>query len=213
MSGDALIDRLVADLKPVRRGSVAVRFALGLGLGIAVAAILMLFWLGVRPDFATAVAAFSYWMKFAFTLAVGVLGFLAVDRLARPGGRAPKPAIALLLVFAVMALLAVIETIGAAPADRGRLLLGASANACPWLIIALSAPLFVGALWAMRGLAPTRLTLAGAAAGLMAGGFGAWVYAFHCDENAAAFVAVWYSLGIGVVTLFGALTGRFLLRW
>jgi hypothetical protein len=65
----------------------------------------------------------------------------------------------------------------------------------------------------MRGLAPTRLQLAGAAAGLAAGAAGAWVYAFYCTESAAAFVAVWYSLGIAAVTLAGAVAGRFVLRW
>jgi hypothetical protein len=67
--------------------------------------------------------------------------------------------------------------------------------------------------WALRQLAPTRLTLAGALAGLFAGGAGAFVYAFHCPETAAPFVALWYSAGILLTAGLGALLGPRLLRW
>ena len=46
-----------------------------------------------------------------------------------------------------------------------------------------------------------------------AGAAGAFVYCFHCTEEAAPFIAVWYTLGIAVVTAIGALLGRSLLRW
>ncbi len=62
-------------------------------------------------------------------------------------------------------------------------------------------------------LAPTRPALAGAAAGLAAGALGAFIYAFHCDESAAAFVALWYTFGIVSVGAIGAVAGRVLLRW
>ena len=47
-------------------------------------------------------------------------------------------------------------------------------------------PVFVATLWAMKGLAPTRLALAGAAAGLLAGAVGAVVYTLHCPEMEGA---------------------------
>jgi hypothetical protein len=65
----------------------------------------------------------------------------------------------------------------------------------------------------MRSLAPTRLTLAGAVAGLLAGAAGTFIYAFHCNESAAPFVVIWYTLGIAAVGVLGALMGRSLLRW
>ena len=68
-------------------------------------------------------------------------------------------------------------------------------------------------LWAMKGLAPTRLALAGAGAGLLAGALGALVYALHCPELAASFLAVWYVLGIAIPALAGALLGPRVLRW
>jgi hypothetical protein len=62
-------------------------------------------------------------------------------------------------------------------------------------------------------MAPTRLGLAGAAAGLFAGGVGATVYGLYCEETAAAFVVVWYSLGMLACAALGAVVGRRLLRW
>ena len=50
-------------------------------------------------------------------------------------------------------------------------------------------------------------------AGLLAGAFGAWIYAFHCDESAAPFVIIWYTLGIAAIGALGGLLGRTLLRW
>ena len=77
----------------------------------------------------------------------------------------------------------------------------------------LSLPLLIGAFWVLRGLAPTRLTLAGTAAGLAAGALGSLVYSFHCTESAMPFVAIWYTLGVLVPGLIGAIAGRFVLRW
>jgi hypothetical protein len=213
MSADDLVDRLVADLAPARRGAVGRRLLIGLVGGTLVAALLMVAWLGVRPDTGAAIHTAPYWIKFGYTLALSLFGLIAVARLARPGGNARFAFVAALAALALMAVLAAVEMI-VAPADtRPHLLFGASATVCPWFIIALALPVFLGMLWMMRGLAPTRLTLAGAAAGLAAGSVGAWVYAFHCDESAATFVTVWYTLGVGVVTLIGALLGRYVLRW
>jgi hypothetical protein len=77
----------------------------------------------------------------------------------------------------------------------------------------LSAPVFAGVLWAMKGLAPTRLRLAGVAAGLLSGAVGALVYSLHCPELAAPFLGFWYLLGTLIPTAVGALLGPRLLRW
>jgi hypothetical protein len=68
-------------------------------------------------------------------------------------------------------------------------------------------------MWAMRELAPTRLRLAGAGTGLLAGSLGALVYSLHCPESAAPFIAFWYLLGMLIPTALGALLGPRLLRW
>ena len=73
--------------------------------------------------------------------------------------------------------------------------------------------MLAAALWAMKGLAPTRLVLAGAASGLLAGAIGALIYALHCTEMEAPFLGAWYVVGMLIPTAAGAVLGPFLLRW
>jgi hypothetical protein len=42
---------------------------------------------------------------------------------------------------------------------------------------------------------------------------GAFAYAFHCTDDAAPFVLVWYGIGIGLCGLAGRLLGPRALRW
>lgn len=93
------------------------------------------------------------------------------------------------------------------------MVLGNTWRTCPINIAVLSIPAFVTVFWAMRGLAPTRLRLAGAASGLLAGSLATLIYSLHCPEMSVAFWAVWYVLGMLVPTVIGALLGPRLLRW
>jgi hypothetical protein len=77
----------------------------------------------------------------------------------------------------------------------------------------LSLPVLAGGVWAMRGLAPVRLVNAGFALGVLAGSAAAVVYAFHCNESAVPFIAIFYTLGIASSGVLGAALGRVALRW
>jgi hypothetical protein len=102
----------------------------------------------------------------------------------------------------------------AAPAgDSKAFWMGTSWWQCPAYVAALALPVFVGLMWAMSRLAPTRLRAAGAAVGLVSGGTGATIYALHCSESSPGFVLLWYSLGLAAATLLGAVAGPRLLRW
>jgi hypothetical protein len=213
MPTDRLIDRLCGELRPVPRNYAARRLGMGLGLGLIVSSAVMLVWLGVRPDFADAMETGPFWIKFAYTLGTAAAMLWLLERLARPGARTALQTVVSAVPLTVIVLLGLIQWAVAAPGQRPHLTLGGSYDICPWRIAALSIPLLIGGLWAMRGLAPTRPALAGAVAGVCAGGAGAFVYAFHCDESAMTFVAIWYTLGIAASGLAGALIGRRLLRW
>ena len=115
-------------------------------------------------------------------------------------------------VLAIWLLAAVVLT-RADAAQRVGLFFGDTWNSCPFLVAMLSAPVFVAVVWAMKGLAPTRLRLAGAAAGLLSGAVGALVYCLHCPELDAPFIGIWYLLGMLIPTAVGALLGPRLLRW
>lgn len=153
-------------------------------------------------------------MKLAYTAGLALAGIWATERLGRPGisGRAPL----ILAVGLLLALVAgsVVDYALAPVTARRAMLLGSSALICPFYIAALSLPPFIAVIVLMRRLAPTNLTLAGAAVGLTAGPLGAWVYSFHCTEEGLPFLALWYTTGVAaVVAALGALLGRTLLRW
>jgi len=210
---DDLIAALAGDATPSRGESVSRTLVLGLTLGAVVSVAIMVLWLGVRPDLMDAMRTGPFWMKFVYALSVAALGFGLVERLARPDGDGGVFGPMLLAPLVVMTALAIYQLWGAPEEIRMTMMLGHTYQICARNIVIVSAPIFLGLFWAMRSLAPTRLTLAGAVAGLLAGAAGTFIYAFHCDESAAPFVVIWYTLGIAAVGVLGALMGRALLRW
>lgn len=214
MKTDDLIQSLSANVPPVAPGAVARRVALGLGLGAAASVILMLVWLGPRADIAQAFGTPMFWMKLGYAAATGLIAAVLLTRLARPGARPGLlAALTTLAPFALVVLIAMARMAQAPPQARQAMLMGHSAVFCPWRILAIGLPVLAGAVWAVRGLAPTRLALAGLVAGGAAGGIGAAVYAIACNETSAPFLAIWYTLGMAAVTALGALAGSRLLRW
>jgi hypothetical protein len=210
---DDLLHSLSAKAAPVAPGAVARRIVLGLGLGAATSALLMIAWLGVRPDIGEAMVTGMFWVKFSYTVLTGLFLTAALIRLSRPGARVGAIALVIAAPLAAVVAMAAVRLMRADPDMRLPLMMGATADVCPWRIFIIGLPVLAGAIWAMRGLAPTRLTVAGLAAGGCAGAFGAAIYGFHCNETASPFVAAWYTLGMGALAALGALAGSRWLRW
>ena len=213
MKTDELIGLLAAGVAPVSGNMVSRRFAVALGWGMPGALLLLVGMLGIRPDLARAASEFMFWMKPVFAACLALAALVAAERLSRPGMRLGPVWAALASPVLAVWLVAAVVLVNAAPAQRADLVLGNTWNTCPLNIALISLPLFAAMLWAMKGLAPTRLALAGASAGLLAGALSALVYALHCPEAAAPFLAVWYVLGIAIPTLAGAVLGPRVLRW
>jgi hypothetical protein len=135
------------------------------------------------------------------------------SRLARPAARSEAPALLAGAVALAAALTGLLAWQASTPETRMAGLLGHSWWTCPWFVLSLSLPALGALLWALRGLAPTRPRAAGFAAGLLAGALGAGGYALACNELAVSFVAAWYTLGMLMSGLLGALLGPRLLRW
>jgi hypothetical protein len=154
-----------------------------------------------------------FWVRESYCAVLGVLGFVAVVRLARPGSQLGVAPIGIPVVVIAMWVLAVVTLVTASPQNRARLILGDTAGVCPFLIALIAAPLLIALLWVMRSLAPTRLRWAGAASGFTAGSIGALVYTLHCPELAGPFLAIWYLLGMLIPTAIGAWLGPRVLRW
>lgn len=210
---DELIDNLSETLAPVPRHAVLLRLAQGVGGGAIVSFLILWVSMGFRPDLAQAVGTSMYWMKFFYTLSLALFAFWATERLARPSSKAGWPLLGAAVVILALTFLSGMQMMYTPPAKRMPMLMGHSSHVCPWLIVGLSIPIFIGTFWALRALAPTRIVLAGAVAGFASGALGAWIYAFRCDETTAPFLLVFFTLGMALVGLLGALVARRALRW
>lgn len=213
MRTDDLIGALSEDLRPALPWIVALRVLLAGLLGAGAALALLAQWLGFRADLDLAIGAPFFWVKTGYALLLGLAGFWCVERLSRPAGSGRGGLALAIATAAILASIAILQLV-AAPVDaRLGMWLGGSWNRCPFYVLVLSAPVMTLILVTMRGLAPTRLVLAGAAAGLFAGGLAAAVYGLHCPESTSAFVATWYSLGVALSALVGSVLGPLVLRW
>ena len=213
MNTDDLIANLSSDLAPVSRGMVLRRLVIGVLGGALVSTLIMLATLHLRPDLQAAMNTGMFWMKAFYTLVIALIGLWIVERLARPGVRADFQTFLEIVPLSAIAFIAIVKLADAPPEMRMPMMMGHSAMVCPWLILGLSLPILAGGIWALRGLAPVHLTRAGFALGILAGATSAFVYGFHCNETGAPFVAIFYTLGIALAGVVGAMLGRFALRW
>jgi hypothetical protein len=178
-----------------------------------ISAILFAAMLGPRSDIVSVAGEFQFLFKFVVTLILGLTATILVCRLARPGADVKFPAIALLAAPILLGLAVLAEFASVEPAVRTMKLVGSTWTSCVTFIPLLSAPILAAALIALRHGAPTRPALTGAVAGLLAGGFGAAIYAAYCVEDSPFFLATWYTLAIVGVAVIGGLIGSRVLRW
>ena len=213
MKTDDLISMLASGAGSVESDVLRRRYTVALGWGAFGTTLLMTILLGVRPDLAETAWLPMFWVKLAFPAALLAGALMAAIRLSRPGVQLGRVPAALAAPVLAIWLLAAVVLLAAAPEQYDQLIFGDTWIACLFNIPLLSVPLFIAALWAIKGLAPTRLALAGAAAGLMSGAGGALVYALHCPELDASFLAIWYVLGMLIPAVAGAMLGPRLLGW
>ena len=212
METDDLIRALGADAG--RPGfSLARSWPVAVLLAIVAAAVIFFAFIHPRADIAAAAGTVRFLFKFvvAGLLAATALAALAV--LSRP--QAPSRARIALLAAAPLLLLAAValELTVVPSADWGTRLVGSNSLYCLSFIPSLGIgplALFVAVL---RHGAPSQPALAGAVAGLAAGGIAATLYAAHCTDDSPLFVATWYTLAIAILTVAGGFAGRVFARW
>lgn len=211
MKTQSLIEMLAKGAGPALQAPVLRRLVPVMALGLIVSALFALVSMGSIPAHMWATSA--PWMKLIYGGGLALAAGWLTARLSRPVARTQWPVRAVLAVFAGMLALGALTLVTSAPDQRMATLFGETWLSCPRNVVVLSLPALAGALWALRGLAPTQLRSAGFNAGLMAGALGAMGYSLVCPEVSATFVAVWYSLGILLTGVLGAVLGPRLLRW
>lgn len=206
----ALIDGLAADLAPVRPLDDRPTLV-WLVLLLALAATLLLAWLGPRPDL---VALHPMFLLRSGTLAVlALISVAAALAQARPGvGRsAPgwKAATAMAALYPLAGLVMALADPGQARE--------VAANPSGWQCLRMS--LMSGALCAvplvlhLRRGAPVAPERAGLLVGLAAGSLGALAYNLHCPYDSLLYVGLWYGLAVALAVLAGRLIVPRLIRW
>jgi hypothetical protein len=211
METERLIATLAAD--SAQRGTSMLRaWAMAAIASLVIAAFVFFAAIGPRPDIAAAAATPRFLFKFVVTLALLVTAFVALKALASPG--APMRSALPLLVAPGLLLIAVGAEMMAVPADQLRdRWIGNNAQICMSFIPLIGIGPLAVFLFALRHGAPTKPSLAGAVAGLVAGGLAATFYAAHCTDDSPLFVATWYPLAIGLLVIAGGLAGRLVARW
>lgn len=186
---------------------------LALGGGSVLAALAFVLLIGPRPDIAQAAGTLRFLFKFVVTLTLLATAFQALSSLARPGASHGRAALALVAAPALLLLAVLAELVVVPATDYGTRMVGTNAAICLTFIPLIGIGPLAAFMIALRRGAPTRPALAGLVAGLVAGGLSATFYAAHCTDDSPLFVAVWYTLAIGMLALAGSLLGRWSLRW
>jgi hypothetical protein len=212
MKTEDLIASLSAETGKLR-APLSVGWLVALLGASAIAAVVFLATIGPRPDIAIAAGTVRFLMKFVVTLAVAGSALYVLDRLARPGAMTSASWLALLAGPALL-LAAIAVELAVQPAEQWSMLTTGKNNliCLTYIPVIGIGPLALFILALRRG-APTRPALAGAIAGLVAGGIAATFYAAHCTDDSPLFVATWYTLAIAMLAVAGGIAGRLVARW
>lgn len=212
MKTDDLIGAIAQD-GALRGSSVAMRMTGALAAGGLVAGALFVHTLGIRPDIANALQTWRFPTKVLIALSCFAAALWASVLLARPDAGRRKVHFALALPIALLAVAIGWELLQSPAATWPVLAVGSNSRLCVVSILELSIAPLAALLVALRAGAPSSPALAGAAAGLIAGGLAATLYGIHCFDDSPLFVALWYVPAVALVALVGSAIGYRLLRW
>lgn len=208
-----LVTRLASDISPVERNAVPRLLNRALMLGLASSTVLLVALYGVRSDMPELILTTMFWVRLVFPLAIIAAAMKLAERLGRPGAPLKFAWFAVALPIVAMLLAAGSILMATPPGYRLQLMLGTTWRTTTASVVVLSFPSLTAMMHAMKQLAPTRLALAGAGAGLLAGAQGLLVYSLYCSEMAVPFWGVWYVLAIAITTFIGAAIAPHCLRW
>lgn len=214
---DPLIDRLVADLGPVRPRRWQMEAALLGGL-VLIELLLFVAVIGVRPDMPKAMDAMPFWWKSGSLALVAVLSVAGVLVSLDPATTTKRQLTPLwrALAVAVPVLLATGWLLDAGAAGRATLLARLDWREgldCLKNVGLLSLPPVIALGMLMRRGASTQPGRTALAAGLAAAGIGAFVFAFHCNHDDPLYVAVWYGGAMAMVSGLARFLLPRLTRW
>jgi hypothetical protein len=211
---DDLIKFLGTNLEPVQRGQLRKTMLIAFAIAVGAVTAICLMW-GMLPMPADAQGGhFGFKaLTLIFTLGLAAAGGSSLVTYARPGQSVRKPQIlmGLLLLIVVSAGIVALTTFDSA--TWSAMIRGGDWGTCLICIPIFAVIPFVAFIWALRKGAPTRLSLAGALAGLVAGALGSAAAVVHQTGDSIPAMALWYGVPIVLCAVIGAILGPRLLRW
>jgi hypothetical protein len=212
MDTNGLIRALNADAgRPVPQFSIT--WPVSAVLAMLIAAVAFFILLGPRPDITEAAGTLRFLFKFVDTIVLAAGALILAATLSRPGERLTGTALWLAAAPAMLALAVAVELL-TVPFDQwAARSIGSNSLVCLTFIPLIGIGPLAVLVTTLRYGAPTRPGLAGAVAGLAAGGIAATFYAAQCTDDSPLFVAVWYPIAILVLAAVGFVAGRLLIRW
>lgn len=211
MRTDELIGAMATGLEPVRRRAIWPRLAAGSALGFIAALVCVLALVGVRADLGGAIAPIA--LKSLFWLIALAVAAPAAITLLQPNVGAGKFFVAAGAFLLVSAAAAVISILATAPEARLHAWTMGGVPECLWRVPMLAVPVAASLFAFARGLAPTRLTSAGAAVGALAGAAAGLAYVWFCPVDSIAYAGSWYTASLVICAALGAALGPTILRW
>ncbi|MDR3496942.1 MAG: DUF1109 domain-containing protein [Ancalomicrobiaceae bacterium] len=213
MDTDQLIDRLVADHRPVdprwiERASLMAALA---ALGVAIVLVATI--IGFRSDIPAAVMEGRIVAKYGFVILSSLVAGLVYCRMARPGRQLKFIGLAYLLPLGFIGAAAGLAASGQGLADIGLKIADPNWRFCLIFVPSFAIiPFFLFAA-VLKRAAPTDLKGAGFAAGILATSVVSLAYASHCPADSPLFVTVWYPLAYLIGGLAGRTVAPRVLRW
>jgi hypothetical protein len=212
MNTNELIRVLAADTR-TPAAALSTVWLVAVAIAVALAAAVFVALLGPRPDIGAASETPRFVFKFVVTLALAGGAFVCARALSRPDGnwRRAMRGLAIAPLLLAMSVLAELYLL---PSGTWRsAMIGTNSLVCLTYIPLIGAGPLICFMVALRHGAPSRPALAGAMAGLLAGGIAATFYAAHCTDDSPLFVATWYPIAIAGLAFFGAAGANLLARW
>jgi hypothetical protein len=211
MKTDRLIEALARDTGATPRHVAERRLALAgiAGLGVAFTMVATVF--GIRENLGGSLPIVL--LKAAFGVVALAAALPLLLELARPNTSARRAAAPAALFAAASIVIAVGAYLVTPSNARMAAWIGGGMPECLYRIPLLAIPIAVALFLAVRGLGPTRLTLAGAAIGAVSGSIAAIAYASCCQMDSALYVASWYLAAILFCAGVGAIVIGRALKW
>lgn len=212
MKTDDLIKALAADASdpamPIDRA-----WGLAAAAATVIAALFFFITIGPRPDIAAAAETVRFLFKPVVTGVLAITAFLALLALSRPVPADEQVLFRLAAPPLLLLAAAALELFTVSSDEWGAKLVGSNVMVCLTYIPLIGLGPLAAFLLVLRHGAPSRPALAGAVAGLLAGGIAATFYAMHCTDDSPLFVGTWYTIAIVGLAALGALAAPRIARW